>query len=80
VHFRESRCRLATQIVKLLPTVVEKIPTCTIRPKCRWWLQEGKAACLRCAQVVTDNYNPSNEMRVVATPDPVSSFSNRNLI
>ena len=68
VHFEDSSCRLATRVVKLLPAVVERLPKCAIRPKCRWWQQEGKAACLRCPQVVTENYNPSEAMRQAADP------------
>jgi hypothetical protein len=72
VHFADSQCRLATRIVKLLPAVVERLPGCAIRSHCRWWQQEGKAACMRCPQVVTDNYNPSEQMRQAA--DPSSSI------
>jgi hypothetical protein len=31
------------------------LPPCAIRPKCRWYLQEGAAACAICPEVVTDN-------------------------
>jgi hypothetical protein len=68
-HFAGSKCRLATKIVKLLPEVSDKLPTCAIRPRCRWWLQEGKSGCFRCAQVVTDNYNPSQLMRLATDPN-----------
>jgi len=68
VHFRNSQCNLVTQIVSVLPTVTEILPACAVRGQCRWWRQEGKAACLRCAQVVTDNYSASPEMTVAATP------------
>jgi len=44
------------------------LPPCRIRQSCRWWLQEGKAACFRCPQVVTDDYNPSEIMAEVAEP------------
>jgi hypothetical protein len=67
-HFREHKCNLVTQIVQLLPVVLEALPTCVIRPSCRWWQQEGRAACMRCPQVVTDNYNPSADMRTAAAP------------
>lgn len=30
------------------------LPACGIRPRCRWWLQEGPAACGACPEVVTD--------------------------
>ncbi len=67
-HFNGKDCRLAMRIVEKLPAVVEELPPCSIRRDCRWWQQEGKAACMRCPQVITDNYNPSEIMRKVATP------------
>jgi len=57
-HFDGSNCRLVTRIVDQLPAVAEVLPPCTIRPSCRWWQQEGKAACMRCPQIVTHNYFP----------------------
>lgn len=67
-HFDGTNCGLATRIVGQLSTVAESLPPCPIRRDCRWWQQEGKAACMRCPQVVTDNYNPSEQIRQVATP------------
>lgn len=67
-HFDGSNCRLATRIVRLLPTVVERLPPCRLRPKCRWWQQEGKAACMRCPQIVTENYRPSKQELQAADP------------
>jgi hypothetical protein len=55
-HFDGSTCRLATQIVEVLPPVVSDLPPCQVRSQCRWWQQEGRSACLRCPQVVTDIY------------------------
>ncbi|MCA2699690.1 MAG: nitrogen fixation protein, partial [Microcystis sp. M179S2] len=52
-----------------LAEVTDTLPPCRIRQNCRWWLQEGKAACLRCPQVVTDNYNPSETFVKVAEPE-----------
>lgn len=69
-HFHNQRCGLVTQIVQLLPAVIEALPVCGIRSTCRWWQQEGRAACMRCPQVVTDNYRPSPEMRIASTPQP----------
>jgi hypothetical protein len=63
VHFRDSQCNLVTRIVEMLPEAAETLPRCAVRVQCRWWQQEGKAACLRCDQVVTDNFYPSPEMR-----------------
>lgn len=71
-NFKHERCSLAARIVTLLPTVTDDLPICPIRPRCRWWREEGREACRRCPQVVTDNVNPSEEMRVAS--DPASSL------
>jgi hypothetical protein len=65
-HFRENRCSLATRIVQILPAVAEALPPCTIRPTCRWFGQEGKAACLRCPQIVTLSYEPNEAFQRAA--------------
>jgi hypothetical protein len=67
-HFDGANCRLAMRIVEQLPAVTETLPPCAIRRDCRWWQQEGRAACMRCPQVVTDNYLASEQMRQVAAP------------
>ena len=61
------------QIVENLPDVVEQLPPCSIRSNCRWWQQEGRAACIRCPQVITDNYSPSEVMRQTAKPAVTSN-------
>jgi len=68
-HYDGSRCRLASRTVQQLGTVVDSLPPCRIRPQCRWWLQEGKSACLRCPQITTKDYAPSEAGRVAADPD-----------
>jgi len=55
-------------MVNNLPVVEDNLLACAIRRDCRWWLQEGKSACLRCPQVVTDNYMPTELFREVAKP------------
>jgi hypothetical protein len=60
IHFDGAGCRLAERVVKLLPQVAEKPPPCQIRQDCRWWRQEGVAACKRCPQVVTEVYWPTD--------------------
>jgi hypothetical protein len=67
-HFDGANCRLAMQIVEQLPTVTEDLPPCSIRKDCRWWQQESKSACMRCPQVITDNYNASEQMRQAVAP------------
>jgi hypothetical protein len=68
LHFAAGRCRLATRIVEQVPEAVDGLPACRIRPDCRWWQQEGKAACLRCPLVVTEMVNPSEELRHASDP------------
>lgn len=67
-HFDGSKCRLTARIVEGLPTVTDRLPACAIRSTCRWWYQEGAAACLRCQQVVRDNYVASEDL--IAAIDP----------
>ena len=62
----ESKCRLAEKVVRWTPTVTEQLPVCAIRADCRWWKQEGRPACLRCPQMVTNNLKPTDEMRRAA--------------
>jgi len=71
-HFQNCNCQLIERIVTLLPPTVDQLPACEIRPQCRWWLQSGKAACLRCPQVVTQNYQPTEAMRQAAEPKSVA--------
>ena len=52
-HFDGANCLLARRIVKSLPVAGDRLPPCAIRRTCRWHAQEGKAACLRCSQIVT---------------------------
>jgi hypothetical protein len=68
-HFDGTNCQLATRTVQLLPLATNDTPPCAIRPDCRWWLQEGKSACLRCPQIVTRNYNPTATELLAAEPN-----------
>lgn len=68
-HFDGTDCRLATRIVQILPAVVDTLPACTIRTTCRWFQQEGRAACFRCPQIITQTDNPSPDLRQAATPE-----------
>jgi hypothetical protein len=70
-HHGEGACRLAEKVVAMLTPVVSGLPPCTIRSNCRWFKQEGREACRRCPQVVTDNVFPSKEMRRAADPEVV---------
>jgi hypothetical protein len=67
-HFDGARCSLGERIVQLLPVVADRLPPCSLRPSCRWWHEQGVAACRRCPQVVTENAAPSTEMAAAAAP------------
>jgi hypothetical protein len=68
-HFDGANCRLAQRIVQGLPVASAGLAPCKIRPRCRWWRQEGKAACLRCPEVITESYDASEQHRSVADPN-----------
>jgi hypothetical protein len=74
-HFDGANCGLATRIVSILPAVVEQLPDCQIRSDCRWFRQEGAAACRRCPQISTVNYEASEAMQAVIQLPPVELFS-----
>jgi len=71
-HFDGADCRLATRIVQILPAVVSALPACLIRGRCRWFRQEGPAACRRCPQVTTVNHeNSATVQRISGLPPMV---------
>ncbi len=72
-HYEGTRCRLAERIIEHLPPVAEVLPPCQIRASCRWWQQEGKEACYRCPQVVTNNYYVPDQLRDAADPSVYSA-------
>lgn len=65
-HYDGTNCALATRVVGLLPPAVDSLPRCLIRKECRWYTQEGGAACLRCPEITTLTYDVSPETQVVS--------------
>jgi hypothetical protein len=65
-HFDGADCQLATRIVNRLSAVVDTLPPCTIRKDCRWYSQEGGAACHRCPEITTVSYDLSDTTREVS--------------
>jgi hypothetical protein len=65
-HFDGTKCQLAVRIAKLLPESIDALPACSIRPECRWFRQEGRAACLRCPQIMTGNDVADERLKEVA--------------
>lgn len=66
-HFDGARCRLAAKIAAL-PDTVAAVPPCRIRPTCRWYVQEGSAACFRCPLILSETANPSVRLAHAADP------------
>lgn len=60
-HFDGTDCRLASRVVQILPAAVSTLPPCIIRKGCRWYSQEGAAACYRCPEITTVSYDLSQE-------------------
>jgi len=74
-HFVGERCQLAARVVVNLEEAVEGLPPCRIRVQCRWWRQEGGAACRRCPQVVTKMTYPSEIVHWIADPgSPIERY------
>lgn len=69
-HFDGAKCALAGRIVKQLPEVVDSLPACQIRPTCRWFAEQGAAACRRCPQIVTMIPRGDDALNRAAMPDP----------
>jgi len=67
-HFAGGECALAEKVSRLVEGKDLGIRRCPIRPRCRWWRQEGVAACRRCQFVVTQSFAPSEELRSAAAP------------
>jgi hypothetical protein len=67
-HYHSGTCQLAKRIVSELPAVSNRLKPCAIRPTCRWFGQEGPAACHRCSQIITEPYTTTESMRKIAQP------------
>ncbi len=53
-HWTGKACSLIGRVIQKIDPVVKGLPHCRIRTICRWWDQEGPAACARCPRVLTD--------------------------
>ena len=67
-HFADRKCGLVSRIVERVPVVVSIAPPCAVRSKCRWWAQEGVAACRRCPQIVTSESGRNRDVAEAAVP------------
>lgn len=81
-QYCSGRCSLGQRIVEMLPEVTEALPSCQIRPSCRWYVEIGAAACRRCPQVMTLVPPEREALAAVAVPPdeapPVESRAHRS--
>lgn len=56
VQWADDRCGVIDHVMdrRSAPETRTALPECTIRPRCRWHLQSGDAACFACPEVMTD--------------------------
>jgi hypothetical protein len=69
MHYDGGACALAGRVARMLDPVVGSLPRCAIRPVCRWFREQGPAACVRCPQVITNSREGSGVPAEVAYPD-----------
>ena len=72
-NFEHGACGLAGRIARMLDPVVGALSRCAIRPVCRWFREQGPAACVRCPQVVTHSREGSGVPIEVAYGDGASA-------
>jgi hypothetical protein len=67
-HYDGARCSLAERLVATVPPVVGIAPACRLRAQCRWWDEQGVAACRVCPLVVTRQHQPRDDVATAAQP------------
>jgi hypothetical protein len=77
-HFDGSECGLIKRINTFMDPVVSGLPSCQIRPTCRWFRQEGRKACIRCPQILTEVYTDDSQKLFVADPDNIVGQAENN--
>jgi hypothetical protein len=73
-HFVEEGCSLVERITRLDEGSEFGLPRCGIRHRCRWWRQEGPAACKRCPMIVTRAFGAASAIQAAASP-PVTALT-----
>jgi hypothetical protein len=67
-HFTGTSCSLGERIATRLDPAVNRLPACRLRNRCRWYAEQGGAACLRCPVVVTLRTAANEEFAETARP------------
>ena len=68
-QFDNGCCSLGKRIAEQLSEVTDALPSCLIRPTCRWYAEVGRPACLRCPQVMTRVPSDESALARVAVPE-----------
>lgn len=68
-HFDGEDCRLASKLIHGATDRVKALPPCRIRRNCRWYVQEGKAACFVCPLILSETAEPTRALAYAANPD-----------
>lgn len=63
-----GNCRLVQRSVRLFEVETERLAPCAIRAQCKWWRQEGRAACERCPGIVSSHSLPTEIFIEAARP------------
>jgi len=67
-HFDGADCTLVNNLVQISHGPTQDLKECPIRTSCRWFAQQGAAACARCTEIVTTYYNPPTDLDHAAVP------------
>ena len=68
-HYTGSCCSLVQRLVQIVPAPEAfTLPACSVRRTCRWFVEQGKAACLRCSEIVTDGYDRDPLLAAASQP------------
>jgi hypothetical protein len=53
-HWKSSRCNVIDTVIEILHDEKEDgcLPSCSIRPECRWFAQRGSKACSVCPDII----------------------------
>lgn len=68
-HYSGHHCRLGERLAHHVPAAFTGLPPRAVRPRCRWFAEQGRTAGARCPGIVTTDYRPSPELRAAADPD-----------
>lgn len=72
-HYTGSCCSLVQRLVQIVPAPAAELPACSVRRTCRWFVEQGKSACFRCSEIVTDGYDRNPLLAEASQPPGMPS-------